>query len=84
MRFHIYSKNLVLDLPSVVLNGDDFMFFTSHDISDLKISKMCPLLKTTKHLVESGRENPKIFKKILELAFSHFGHALQFNELVSI
>ena len=71
-------RNLVLDLPSVVSNGDDFFVsvLPSHDISDLKVSKLCPLLKATQsnteHLVENVRENQKYSKKILELAFSHF------------
>ena len=66
-------RNLVLDLPSVVSNGDDFFVsvLPSHDISDLNVSKLCPLLKTTQsnteHLVENGRENPKIFKKNIRI-----------------
>ena len=42
-------RNLPLDLPSVVSNGDDFCVcvLPSHDISDLKVSKLCPLLKAT-------------------------------------
>ena len=68
-------RNLVLDLPSVVSNGDDFFVcvLPSHDISDLKVSKLCPLLKATQsnteHLVENGRENPKIFKKNIGIGF---------------
>ena len=46
--FTCIPRNLVLDLPSVVLSGDDFfVFLPSHDISDLKVSKVCPLLKAT-------------------------------------
>ena len=53
LRYFTYVlRKLVLalfDLPSVVLKKDDFFvfFLPSHDISDLKISKLCPLLKGT-------------------------------------
>ena len=44
--FTYILRNLVLDLPSVVLNRDDFFYvLPSHDINDLKVSKLRPLLK---------------------------------------
>ena len=47
--FTYILRNLVLDLPSVVSNGGDIFVcvLPSHDISDLKVSKLCPLLKAT-------------------------------------
>ena len=60
-------RNLVLDLPSVVSNGDDFFVcvLPSHDISDLKVSKLCPLLKATQsNLNIFSRERSRKFKNI--------------------
>ena len=74
--------NLVLDLPSVVLNGNAFLWFLpSHDISDLKVSKLCPLLKAT-HWTFSrkrSRKSKDIQKKIMESAFIHFSLFLTIN-----
>ena len=49
LDFTYILRNLPLDLQSVVSNGDDFCVcvIPSHDISDLKVSKLCPLLKAT-------------------------------------
>ena len=45
-------------------------FLPSHDISDLKVSKLCPLLKQhAEHLVENSRKNSKIFKKNIGIGF---------------
>ena len=48
----------------------------SHDISDLKDSKLCPLLtllkatqSNTEHLVENVRENLKVLKKNSGIGF---------------
>ena len=74
--------NLVLDLPSVVWNRDAFLcFLPSHDINDLKVSKLCRLLKAT-HWTFSRKRSQKskdIQKKILELAFIHFSFFLTIN-----
>ena len=69
--FTYILRNLVLDLPSVVLNGNDFLcFLPSHEFSDLKVSKLCPLLKQhAEHLVENSRKNSKIFKKNIGIGF---------------
>ena len=46
MRFHIYSKKFSSWFTvSGVEWGWFFVFFT-HDISDIKVSKLCPLLKS--------------------------------------
>ena len=65
MRFHIYSSSWFTDFFLCVL--------PSHDISDLKVPKLSPLLKVTQsnteHLVENDRENPKLFKENIGIGF---------------
>ena len=80
-RYYVWDftyvvRNLDLDLPSVMMNGMIFVcFLQSHDSSNLKVSKLWSLLKATHWTFsrERSRKSKKHSKKILELAFSHFG-----------